>query len=277
MNNAEINILLLSDADGGTYELYTIAQDALGQDIQPQRGLGNAACFVSRNRFAVLSQGSRLVLKNFANEPKRTVDLPISNVVNLFPAGVGRVLLVCSDKVLLFDIEARKVLGEVSVQARCPVKTIVWSRDRKYCAIVSKFVIYICGGADLADIATLTENARIKVRSRLLYNLERLVLIAGHRVVLGTPMVYSFTRRRTTSSTASLLVTPVSFGLLMCPCTLPAFVGPVAPQWTAWIVMARRAALLWTTLKQFSNLPSWRGGMMTFVVSSSPTNWLVNR
>ncbi|XXQ31474.1 Coatomer subunit alpha [Plasmodiophora brassicae] len=162
MNNAEINILLLSDADGGTYELYTIAQDALGQDIQPQRGLGNAACFVSRNRFAVLSQGSRLVLKNFANEPKRTVDLPISNVVNLFPAGVGRVLLVCSDKVLLFDIEARKVLGEVSVQARCPVKTIVWSRDRKYCAIVSKFVIYICGGADLADIATLTENARIK-------------------------------------------------------------------------------------------------------------------
>lgn len=103
-NPAEHNVLVLSDTDGGTYELMyvrarareegerTHAMDrwshsrpshaprpthkhstfttdgagAQGQDAQDvKRGSGLAAVFVARNRFAVLDKARQLLIKNF--------------------------------------------------------------------------------------------------------------------------------------------------------------------------------------------------------------------
>jgi hypothetical protein len=64
------------------------------EEVQPQRGLCKDACFVSRNRFVVLTLSSRLTLKSFANEVKRTIDLPISTVTAVYSAGLGASVLV---------------------------------------------------------------------------------------------------------------------------------------------------------------------------------------
>jgi len=46
-------------ADGGTYDLFQLPKEApkeLNESPESKRGLGLAACFVARNRFAVLDR-----------------------------------------------------------------------------------------------------------------------------------------------------------------------------------------------------------------------------
>ncbi|KAF7827283.1 coatomer subunit alpha-2-like [Senna tora] len=64
-------VLLCSDVDGGSYELYCISKDKIGRgDMQDaKRGLGGSAIFVARSRFAVLDKSNNQVLvKNLKNE-----------------------------------------------------------------------------------------------------------------------------------------------------------------------------------------------------------------
>jgi len=63
-NAAENAVLLCSDIDGGSYELYAIPKDTTGKgESTPdsKRGLGAAAVFVARNRFAVLDRNHNQV------------------------------------------------------------------------------------------------------------------------------------------------------------------------------------------------------------------------
>lgn len=50
-NPAENALLVTSDADGGSYELYIIPRDTRG-DASPEakRGVGTSAVFIARNR-----------------------------------------------------------------------------------------------------------------------------------------------------------------------------------------------------------------------------------
>eukprot|EP00475_Leptophrys_vorax_P022706 TRINITY_DN3091_c0_g1_i2.p1 TRINITY_DN3091_c0_g1~~TRINITY_DN3091_c0_g1_i2.p1 ORF type:complete len:955 (-),score=257.86 TRINITY_DN3091_c0_g1_i2:1019-3664(-) len=161
MNPSEHNFLLTSDSDGGTYELFTVGKGNPGEDHAPEKGLGLSAVFVSRTRFAILDQQKQIQLKSFNNETKKRFPAPFASVNYLFGAGIDRILMRAPDRMLLYDLRTKKVVNELSVQSRHPVKYVVWSKDRKYVALLSKFFIYIANSR-LQELCTISENARVK-------------------------------------------------------------------------------------------------------------------
>eukprot|EP00947_MAST-08B_sp_MAST-8B-sp1_P000235 g235.t1 len=168
LNPGEHNVLLCSDTDGGTYELVCYPKDGGrgggggGGDggEGSLRGSGLAAVFVARNRFAVLDKGKHIVVKNLKNEVTKKVQGPPGAAPDmLFPAGVaGRLLLRCDDKILLFENNSRRVLGEV-VAAR--VKRVVWNRDATLVALMSRDGIVVCD-RQLEQKCAVAEAVRIK-------------------------------------------------------------------------------------------------------------------
>jgi coatomer protein complex subunit alpha (xenin) len=109
-------ILVSSDADGGSYDLYQIPKDGRGaENVESKRGLGGSAVFVGRDRFAVLDKSSQIVVKNLKNEEtKRCV--PPHPVDLLFPGPTGCVLMRGEERISLYDVQQRKVLAELTTQ-----------------------------------------------------------------------------------------------------------------------------------------------------------------
>ena len=128
-NKAENNVLITSDAEGGSYDLIIFANDlgSSGEAKDVRRGPAIAAVFLTRDRFAVLDKNRQLLVKNFQNDMIKKVTPPLPGIDGLFPTGTsGRVLLKSEDRVMLYDLQARKTLAELQV-AR--VKYVVWSKD----------------------------------------------------------------------------------------------------------------------------------------------------
>lgn len=153
-------ILICSEADA-SYELYTFAKNDRDEGQVAMHGYGKCAVFVSRDRFAVLDKSRQIWLKNLKNETKKKVSIPDVNITHIFSGGIGRLLIRSSDAMFLYDIQALKVVAEMPIQARHPVKYVVWSKDNKYLAMFSKASIYICS-AKLEELCTVTENNRVK-------------------------------------------------------------------------------------------------------------------
>lgn len=107
-------ILVSSDADGGSYELYQIPKDGRGaENVESKRGLGGSAVFVGRDRFAVLDKSSQIAVKNLKNEEtKRCV--PPYPVDMLFPGPTGYVLMRSDERITLYDVQQRKVVAEIT-------------------------------------------------------------------------------------------------------------------------------------------------------------------
>jgi coatomer protein complex subunit alpha (xenin) len=62
-NEAERALLICSDADGGSYDLYEIPKEGRTSDsAESKRGIGIAAVFVARNRFAVLDKSKQVIV-----------------------------------------------------------------------------------------------------------------------------------------------------------------------------------------------------------------------
>ncbi|KAK8940511.1 Coatomer subunit alpha-3 [Platanthera zijinensis] len=154
-------VLICSDAEGGSYELYIVPKDSGGkadlvQDVK--RGVGGCAVFVARNRFAVLDKSSNQALvKNLKNEIVKRSPLPISSDA-IFYAGTGNLLCRAEDKVVIFDLQQRLILGELQVPA---AKYVVWSSDMEAVALLSKHVIVIAS-KKLVHSCTLHETIRVK-------------------------------------------------------------------------------------------------------------------
>ncbi|MED6199382.1 hypothetical protein PIB30_075420, partial [Stylosanthes scabra] len=107
--------LLCSDVDGGSYELFCITRDSYGRgDSQDaKKGQGGSAVFVARNRFAVLEKSNNQVLiKNLKNETVKKSALPVATDA-IFYAGTGNLLCRSEDRVVIFDLQQRIVLGEL--------------------------------------------------------------------------------------------------------------------------------------------------------------------
>lgn len=89
-------VLICSDVDGGSYELYIVPRDSIGRGDTVQeakRGVGGSAVFVARNRFAVLEKSSNQVLvKNLKNEIVKKSVLPVAADA-IFYAGTGAIIL----------------------------------------------------------------------------------------------------------------------------------------------------------------------------------------
>lgn len=160
-NAAERAVLLNYDADGGTYELYTNlprsgsnANDSLAE---PRRGSGVSAVFVGRNRFATLEKGKEIVVRDLRNQVTKRVAVTLPGADYLFSAGSGYVLAKSDEKVALLDLQQRKLVCELSAQA----KIVVWSDDMKRVALLGKHTVVLCTSR-LDHLATLHETIRIK-------------------------------------------------------------------------------------------------------------------
>lgn len=160
-NKAENNVLILSDAEGGSYELITFSTDPTGsgdaQDVR--RGSAICAVFLARDRFAVLDKSRQLLIKNFQNEVVKRSTPPLTGLDGLFFAGTsGRLLLKSEDRVVLFDLQARKTVAELQI-AR--VKYVVWNKDYSMVALVSKHQL-VLANKQLEQQCTVNETVRLK-------------------------------------------------------------------------------------------------------------------
>ncbi|XP_065039199.1 coatomer subunit alpha-3 [Musa acuminata AAA Group] len=154
-------VLICSDVDGGTYELYIVPKDASGRSDYMQeakKGAGGSAVFIARNRFAVLDRSSnQVVVKNLKNEIVKKGLLPVASDA-IFYAGTGNVLCRAEDRVAIFDLQQRVVLGELQTPS---VKYVIWSSDMESVALLSKHAIVIAN-KKLVHRCTLHETIRIK-------------------------------------------------------------------------------------------------------------------
>ena len=159
-NPAERAILVTSSADNGTYELINLPRDASGavEPTDTKRGLGNSAVFVARNRFAVFNLTSQQIdIKDLSNSTTKTIKPPVGTV-DIYFGGTGFLLLITPTTVILYDIQQKKHLAELSVAG---VKYVSWSSDGLYAALLSKHNVTIVNKS-IEQISTLHETIRIK-------------------------------------------------------------------------------------------------------------------
>ncbi|ONI11196.1 hypothetical protein PRUPE_4G091800 [Prunus persica] len=154
-------VLICSETEGGSYELYIIPKDSFGRgDIvqEAKRGIGGPAVFVARNRFAVLEKSSnQVIVKNLKNEIVKKSALPIIADA-IFYAGTGNLLCRAEDRVIIFDLQQRIILGELQTPF---VRYVVWSNDMESIALLSKHSIVIAN-KKLVHQCTLHETIRVK-------------------------------------------------------------------------------------------------------------------
>jgi len=154
-------ILICSDVDGGSYELYIVPKDSAGRSDylqEARKGAGSSAVFIARNRFAVLERSSNNVLvKNLKNEIVKKTPLPVATDA-IYYAGTGNILCKAEDRVVIFDLQQRLVLGELQAPT---VKYVVWSSDMESVALLSKHAIIIAN-KKLVHRCTLHETIRVK-------------------------------------------------------------------------------------------------------------------
>lgn len=154
-------VLICSDVDGGSYELYLVSKDGVGRGdavLDAKKGTGGSAVFIARNRFAVLDKITNHVsVKNLKNEIVKKSLLPIATDV-IFYAGTGNVLCRAEDRVVIFDLQQRLVLGELMTPS---VKYVIWSNDMENVAFLSKHAIIIAN-KKLVHRCTLHETIRVK-------------------------------------------------------------------------------------------------------------------
>ncbi len=160
-NPAEHAILLNYDADGGTFELYTnLPRSGSGNSeniVEPRRGSGKSAVFVGRNRFATLEKGREIIVRDLRNQVTKRVPINVPGADYLFGAGSGYCLIRSDKKVVLMDLQQRKITAEVAANA----KYAVWSEDNKRVALLGKHVIVLCTNR-LVHLATVHETIRVK-------------------------------------------------------------------------------------------------------------------
>lgn len=159
-NPAEHAVLLNHESDGGTYELYTNLpkMGSSGETIaEPRKGSGMSAVFVGRNRFATLERGKEIIVRDLRNQITKRVPVTVPGADWLFTAGSGYVLVRSDERIVLMDLQQRKVVSEVAAHA----KYAVWSEDNKRVALMGKHVIVLCT-SKLDHLATIHETIRVK-------------------------------------------------------------------------------------------------------------------
>lgn len=163
LNPTEHAVLVMSDVDGGMYELFCFPKDIGNQpaeSLESKRGLCAAAVFVARNKFAVLDKASRYIwIRDFNNDVKKKIPPPHPNVDSLFFGGVaGRLILRSDEKLWLYEHSSRRTLNELHAPR---VRRISWSKNLEYIAVLSKNGVIIAN-RDLEYQCATTEMVRVK-------------------------------------------------------------------------------------------------------------------
>ncbi|KAL6076308.1 Coatomer subunit alpha, variant 3 [Balamuthia mandrillaris] len=161
-NPAEKAVLICSDVEGGYYELYKVPADGKSNDsVTPKKGSGLCAVFVKRNRFAVLDTKTQMIwVKNLNGDATKQIPCPV-HTDYIFTAGLGCVLLRSDDRMVLFDLQQRRKLGEIPTSTS--IKYVVWSEDTRNpsVALLSKDTV-ILADRKLGQLCTISETIRVK-------------------------------------------------------------------------------------------------------------------
>lgn len=156
------NTLLVTHGDGsaGMYALMTLPKHATGA-IEPtdvRLGEGNFACFILRNRFvSFLKESKVLSVKDTQNTTTKSIQLDLS-ILDVLNGNGGRVILVKSHSVTMYDVQQKKELNTLSANN---VKYASWSCDGQYIAMFSKHTITIAN-KELQYVTSLHETIRVK-------------------------------------------------------------------------------------------------------------------
>ncbi|KAL0487441.1 COPI alpha [Acrasis kona] len=168
-NYHENYVLVTSDQDGGSYELFkvpkvsgTSSSSSSDVDIctQLKKGKAVAAIFTGLKKYAVLERSRKVYIKNITSDQTKEISLPtnIGAVEGIFPATSGRMLLRSEDKVHLYDFEQQTVIASITA---ANVKYVVWNGDNSRVALLSKHVI-IVANSKLEPLCNVHETIRIK-------------------------------------------------------------------------------------------------------------------
>lgn len=128
---ADASVVVCYKIDGGYYELYTIPRDGRNIEGVEAKRMSNVlgAVFIGRKRLLTLDKASRqLVVRDLTNVEVKRINAVSPTVDQLFPGPMaGTVLLRAEDKVILYDVEQRKCLAELTING---VRAVVWSQPK---------------------------------------------------------------------------------------------------------------------------------------------------
>eukprot|EP00928_Gymnodinium_smaydae_P028308 TRINITY_DN2160_c0_g3_i1.p1 TRINITY_DN2160_c0_g3~~TRINITY_DN2160_c0_g3_i1.p1 ORF type:complete len:1244 (-),score=301.09 TRINITY_DN2160_c0_g3_i1:224-3895(-) len=159
LNPSEANVLVFYTQDGGCFDLFVGPNDfSADLSISPKQGNAQAVCFTARNRFAVLSANGSIGIHNLQNELSKKFDPPVATDY-IYAGGNNRVLLKSEEKMVLYDLTARKTIDEVSVPGG--TRYVVWAPNGAYVALMSKHNVVLCG-KNLEFLCSFHENIRVK-------------------------------------------------------------------------------------------------------------------
>jgi coatomer protein complex subunit alpha (xenin) len=162
-NAHENYILIVTDHEGGTYELFKLPKAGASSDVdvcaQVSKGRAIAAVFSGLKKYTILDRNKKLFVKSIDTDATREVPLKdIGAIKFIFESSPGRILIKTDQKIYQYEFEQQKIINEVAANN---VKYVVWSDDYSRVALLSKHVITICTGA-LKVLCSVHETIRIK-------------------------------------------------------------------------------------------------------------------
>lgn len=126
--------------------------------LDNKKSIGITGIWVARNRFAVLdSQKQHIAIKNLQNDITKKIQAPVG-IDEIYYAGTGMLLLRDSEKMSLFDIQQKRITGEIRM-AKC--RYVVWNSNMTTLALLSKHNITVCN-RKMELLCSLTETSRVK-------------------------------------------------------------------------------------------------------------------
>jgi len=162
-NSTETNILIFYTQDAGCYDLFVGGPSGESQhgdlSMTAKQGSGQAVAFTARNRFAVLQQSGSIGIYNLQNELSKKFQPPGITADYIYPGGNNRLLLKCEEKMILYDLTAKKVVDEIAVPGS--VRYVSWSQNGHYVSFMSKHNV-LMAGKNLEYLHSFHENIRVK-------------------------------------------------------------------------------------------------------------------
>jgi coatomer protein complex subunit alpha (xenin) len=159
LNPSECNILVYYTQESGCYDLFVGPSDANSNTaMSPKQGAAQAVCFTARNRFAVLQSSGSVGIYNLQNELSKKFDPPVATDF-IYPGGNNRIILKSEEKLVLYDLTARKVVDELSIAGG--VRYVTWSPNGQNVALMSKHNVLLAG-KNFEYLHSFHENIRVK-------------------------------------------------------------------------------------------------------------------
>ncbi|EMR08383.1 hypothetical protein PNEG_03223 [Pneumocystis murina B123] len=174
-NPAQRMILACSPVDNGSYEIFHLKSNETNslnftgtkkdssftsedENSEKLSGSASSAIFISRNRFAIFDKSRQTIeIKDLLNTTIKTIQLLVI-IDDIFPAGNRNIIISSSSSVILYDIQQKSIITQLSIPQ---VKYVVWSSDGEHVALLGKHTITIATKL-LKQVCSLHETMRIK-------------------------------------------------------------------------------------------------------------------